>query len=267
MNEQADALFEESGDRLAPTELAAGPWDPANCHGGPPSALLARAVEQHNHDEGVEWQVARLTIELLRPIRVRQPLRVVSTTERAGRRISVVTASLIDGENEVAGVRALRIRRREDELPSGVVPASTMPAPVEESRPDVADFTDDRPSYVGHACEFRFASGGWNQLGECAVWIRLLQPVIAGESPSGLQRVAAAADFGNGVSADVDFTSWLYINPDLTIHLARPADGEWIGLRASSHLGGTGTGLAHSVLHDENGPLGLSLQSLLVEPR
>ncbi|MGA1552173.1 MAG: acyl-CoA thioesterase domain-containing protein, partial [Ilumatobacteraceae bacterium] len=65
MNDQAEALFEESGDRLAPTELAAGPWDPANCHGGPPSALLARAVERHD-DEGVEWQVARLTIELLR---------------------------------------------------------------------------------------------------------------------------------------------------------------------------------------------------------
>ena len=266
MTGEPSALFEGSGDRWAPTELSAGPWDPAHCHGGPPSALLARAVEHHDA-EGVQWQVARLTIELLRPIRVGHPLRVTSTTERSGRRISVVTASLIDGESEVAGVRALRIRRREDDLPDGVVPPGSMPASIEESRPDVADFTDDRPSYVGHACEFRFASGGWNLLGACALWIHLRHPVVAGEHPSGLQRVAAAADFGNGVSADVDFNSWLYINPDLTIHLARPAHGEWIGLSASSHLGGTGTGLAHSLLHDDNGPLGLSLQSLLVEPR
>lgn len=266
MTDQADALFERSGDRFTPTALAAGPWDPANCHGGPPSALLARAVEHHDSD-GVEWQVARLTIELLRPIRVGRPLSIASATERAGRRISVVTASLINGEHEVACVRALRIRRRQDDLPEGVVPTGSMPAAVEQSWPDVADFTDDQPSYVGHACEFRFASGGWNQLGDCAVWIRLLCPVIGGEHPTGLQRVAAAADFGNGVSADVDFNRWLYINPDLTIHLARPARGEWIGLRASSHLGGTGTGLAHSLLHDEDGPLGLSLQSLLVEPR
>ena len=40
----ATSLFEASGfDRWTPTELARGPWDPAACHGGPVSALIARA--------------------------------------------------------------------------------------------------------------------------------------------------------------------------------------------------------------------------------
>ena len=41
-------------------------------------------------------------------------------------------------------------------------------------------------------------------------------------------RVAAAADFGNGVSAVVDWNSgWVFINPDLTITSAGipPASG------------------------------------------
>ncbi len=40
------ALFEPVGaDGWMATELARGPWDPRHCHGGPVSALLARAVE------------------------------------------------------------------------------------------------------------------------------------------------------------------------------------------------------------------------------
>lgn len=265
----ASALFEGDGSLWTPTDLASGPWDPAHCHGGPPAALLARAVEcHHDHsEEGIEWQVARMTIELLRPIHVGRTLSVESRTERPGRRVSLVEARLLDGDTEVAAVRALRVRERRDDFPDSVVPSPSITVPPELADPQVADFTSEATSYVRDACEFRFASGGWNTLGPSSVWIRLTVPLVADEAVSPLQRVAAAADFGNGVSADVDFSQWLYINPDLTIHLARPLRGEWVGLQARSHLGGTGTGLAHSALHDTDGTIGMSLQSLLVEPR
>ena len=49
-------------------------------------------------------------------------------------------------------------------------------------------------------------------------WFRLRVPIVAGEENSPLMRVAAAADFGNGVSSVVDWNSgWMFINPDLTI--------------------------------------------------
>jgi hypothetical protein len=92
-------------------------------------------------------------------------------------------------------------------------------------------------------------------------------PVLAGEAPSPLQRVMSAADFGNGISRVVEFTEAVFINPDLTVHLHRLPVGEWVCLQASSRLEGAGVGLAQSALWDEQGPLGRSLQSLLVEAR
>ena len=97
--------------------------------------------------------------------------------------------------------------------------------------------------------------------------MRLLVPVLTGEEPSGAQRAVAAADFGNGVSAALDFSRYIFINPDLTVHLARPVRGEWIGMRSESQYSTTGTGLAESALFDEAGRLGRSAQSLLVDAR
>ena len=91
--------------------------------------------------------------------------------------------------------------------------------------------------------------------------------MVPGEEPSPLQRVVAAADFGNGVSAELDFTRYVFINPDLTVYLHRPAVGEWVCLDASTRIGAPGVGLARSALWDTSGPIGHSLQSLLVEPR
>ena len=45
----------------------------------------------------------------------------------------------------------------------------------------------------------RFARGGVDA-GPAAVWLRLRRPIVDDEAPSQLMRLAAAADFGNGVS-------------------------------------------------------------------
>jgi hypothetical protein len=42
----ADAFYRAEDDRLIPSELTRGPWDPDAQHAGPPSALLARALER-----------------------------------------------------------------------------------------------------------------------------------------------------------------------------------------------------------------------------
>ena len=91
--------------------------------------------------------------------------------------------------------------------------------------------------------------------------------MLDGESPSGVQRAAAAADFGNGVSCSLPYEEFLFINPDLTIHLLRPPFGEWIGMRTASRYGDLGAGLAESELFDADGRIGRSCQSLFVSPR
>jgi hypothetical protein len=103
------------------------------------------------------------------------------------------------------------------------------------------------------------------------VWIRLLVPLVPGEEPSGAQRAAAAADFGNGVSGGLPYDRYTYINPDLTVHLMRPPVGEWIGMRSASYYGtangSSGAGFAESALFDADGRLGRSVQSLILDER
>ena len=60
---------------------------------------------------------------------------------------------------------------------------------------------------------------------------------------------------------------WLFINPELTVHLFREAAGEWICLDAQSNVAAGGTGLATSVLSDTGGPVGVGAQALLVASR
>jgi hypothetical protein len=90
---------------------------------------------------------------------------------------------------------------------------------------------------------------------------------VAGEEPSGLQRLAAAGDFGNGISATLSWEQYMFINPDLTLYIERAPVGEWIGLDSRTVLAEGGIGTAESILFDERGRVGRATQALLVAPR
>ena len=271
------ALFERSGaDGWVATELARGPWDPRHCHGGPVSALLARAVEHADTDvdrDGPDWQISRLTVELTRPVPVGVALTLTTRVERPGRKVSLVAVVLSAGDTEVARARSLRIRTIDLELPADVMqPIGDPPGAPGDGRPiEPAWGTGGGIAFPTHACDHRFTEGGWDEPGPVAVWIRITKPVVGDEVPSGVQRAAAAADYGNGVSRGIDAEQFLFINPDLTVHLLRPPVGEWIGMRTASYYGAsgrsTGAGMAESALYDERGRLGRSVQSLFVDPR
>jgi hypothetical protein len=115
--------------------------------------------------------------------------------------------------------------------------------------------------------DIRFAGGTSFGLGPALAWFRLAMPLVADEPTSPVARVAAAADFGNGVSRILDFERFLFVNTDLTVHVHRVPDGEWVLLDAVTRAEAAGAGLAWSVLHDEDGPLGLAAQTLFVEGR
>ena len=93
------------------------------------------------------------------------------------------------------------------------------------------------------------------------------QQLVAGEQPSPLQRVLVAADSGNGVSATLDWSRYLFINVDLSVHLHRLPAGEWVCLDAITVAEPEGIGLADTALYDERGPLGRALQTLLIRER
>ena len=70
-------------------------------------------------------------------------------------------------------------------------------------------------------------------------------------------------------------SSWLgpgdddtaYINPDITLQLMRQPVGEWIGIDAGYHQPAHGFPQNQAVLYDDEGELGIVLQSLVESPR
>jgi Thioesterase-like superfamily len=258
----AEPIFVRDGDAFVPTGHARGPWDPDALHGGAPAALVAEAVQA----EG--FAVARMTFDFLGPVPL-APLTVSAELVRPGRRLQLVEAQLAAAGRPVLRCRAVRMRRGEITLPPAAHAASAPPRGPETAHPDPFPRAPAQPAEGFHhtGMEIRFAGDGDFGPGPALAWFRLARPLVDADPPSPLARVAAAADFGNGVSRAVDWSHWLFVNTDLTIHLHREPAGEWVLLDARTALEPTGTGLASSALHDETGPLGLAAQSLYVESR
>ena len=257
-----DHIFDLDGDVARPTALARGPWSQHAMHGGAPASLLARVLERH--DPGPAMFVARLTVDLLRPVPL-VPLDVVVRTTRPGKKVQWVEAALWAEGLEVVRAGALRLRTAEGlGLPLPPAPSPELRTPA-QSTPFEIQLASGASVGFWAAMDVRQAAGSWTESGPGAVWFRLRVPVVAGEVPSPLQRVAAAADFGNGVSTALRRGEYLFINADLSIHLHRHPVGEWIGLDATTRAEPVGVGLARSTLHDEQGPIGTSLQCLLVD--
>ena len=121
-------------------------------------------------------------------------------------------------------------------------------------------------AFHNEGVEMRFARGD-STGGPSTVWFRLRGPVVAGEEPTPLQRVAAAADFGNGISSEIDFRTTSFVNADLTVSVRRPPVGEWVCLDARTRFGAPGIAVAESELWDEDGRIGRAVQHLVVEAR
>jgi acyl-CoA thioesterase len=166
-------------------------------------------------------------------------------------------------ERPALRVRAWRMRTASLELPPPV--GAPAPAPALPADPS----SDDGLPGSGYlrAVEWRFVTGHLTESGPAQVWTRLRVPVVAGEEPTGTQRLLTVADSGNGLSSVLSWTDWWFINTDLTVHLHRVPTGEWIYLDARSTLDPSGVGLAETELSDAGGRVGRGAQSLMVGPR
>jgi hypothetical protein len=266
VHDEGLSLFTTDGDVVVATDHARGPWDPGACHGGPVSAMLVRAVEQIG-DGGGPWQIARVTVELMRPVPVLAPLRVTAGIERPGRMVSLVTASLTSEDGtEVARARALRVRLAEVALPDAVTPEAPF-APAGVGVHSASSWSAEDTAFHKDAVELVYAHGRFDEPGPVKMWCRLVVAVVPGEEPTGAQRAMCTADFSNGVASELDAEQMLFINPDLTVHLLRPAEGEWIGSDARCHYGPVGAGMSDAALYDSRGRIGRACQSILLAPR
>lgn len=247
-----------------PTAYSRGPWEPRSLHGGPVAALMTRAAELV--DAPVPTRLARVTIELLRPVSF-APVKVDVKITRPGKKVStldLVMRAADDPEMVYALGRAQRIREAEVDFPDPVVdevPPLPGEATVIDPWPGVGEVT-----FHANAVEHRFVRGHFREQGPALDWLRMRVPVVPGEVASGWQRAAAFSDFTNGLSSIVPFDGTsIFINPDLTVHLWREPEGEWICSDALTRASDTGVGLAQTALWDQRGRIGTGLQSLYLD--
>jgi hypothetical protein len=247
-------------------ELTRGPWDPGHQHAGPPSALVAREVLRAAAPLGLA-HLARLTANMLRPIPIAE-LSIAVATDYAGRNAAHFSATVSAEGKEVMRCTALVQREVPLALPEGLQghPLPKAPRTPEESPPGRFPFHSEERVGYSQLVETRVAAGEMFR-GPCAIWFRLRHPLVEGEAPSGAERVAVAADSGNGISAILDFRKFVFVNTDLTINLLRQAKGEWVCLEARTLFGPDSSGFAESRIYDEEGLIGRGTQSLVVRPR
>jgi Thioesterase-like superfamily len=259
-----DAAFTALGGNVfRASELTRGPWNVEHQHAGPPIALACAALEKAAAMHGLQ-HMARLTANLLRPVPIGD-VEVQVAEDYVGRNAGHFSASLRAQGKEVIRFTALFQREGEVALPTNLPghPLPQAPKSPQDSSPKRFPFSRDGGIGYPDLVDTRQAIGTMFS-GPSAVWFRLSHPVIAGEAPSPYQRVAVAADSGNGISAILDFSAYVFVNSDLTINLLRRPVGEWICLDAHTHLSSHGGGLAESALYDEAGLIGRATQSLFV---
>jgi hypothetical protein len=205
-------------------------------------------------------RVGRVTVEILAPVPI-APLTLSARVVRPGRSVEMLEASLAGSDGEVMRARAWRLAEtgitadwEQEEPPPGPEDASAL------------EFfaTGERVGWHT-AMEIVFARGKFLDPGPATVWMRPRVALVEGEEFTPLQRVMVAADGGNGVSAPLDWSGFVFINTDLSVHLLRPPTGEWVCLDSVTHV--DGIGMTDTALWDERGRIGRAAQTLLVRAR
>lgn len=266
----ADAFYLPDGrtadgrERLLSTAHTGGPWSPGAQHGGPPAALLGRALE--GLEPGLDRVLGRVSMDLLGPVPVGR-VSVAAQLLRAGRSVSLREAVLYDETPGPSQGRAVAVGRgwafpRAVEGPT---------APVADAAPPPEAGHHEEPPGTWHrgyldAIEWRWLEGSISAPGRGLVWMRPRLPLVAGEALTPWQRVLCCVDSASGVSAALDTARWAFQNTELTVHVVRPPVGEWVLLDAITELAGGGVGLATSRISDQDGLVGRSSQALLVAP-
>ncbi|MGH3492800.1 MAG: thioesterase family protein [Sciscionella sp.] len=256
-----EAFYTPLGEgRFRSERHTSGPWDPQAQHFGPPSALLMRSLQQLAPPQ--QGTLARITVEILGPVGLGE-LAISAQVLRPGRSVRLLRAELRSSDRLCATANAWQIANT-DTAAIAAGQAEPPPGPA-----GLAEWTGDSNWGGGYlnAIQWRSAHGGFGLPGPAVVWARPRLPLVAGEVSSPLQRLMLVADSGNGLSAELNPREWYFINSELTVHLHRVPQGEWIALDAAMLTGSHGVGTARTVLHDRTGQVGSGAQALLLRRR
>jgi hypothetical protein len=258
----ATCFYESISDReLRATGATVGPWSATLQHGSPPAALLVRTLERaHPRPDA---RVGRVSFDFFGPVAT-GIMAIETEIVRPGARIELSRARLSVGGRLAMQANVWRVAvgpgRAPAVLPQGAVP----PIPPASS---MALFVDVPSFGYGEALDWRFVEGAFDEIGPATVWARPRIPLVEGEALSALSRLLLMVDSANGVSAELQPSRYTFVPVELTVALHRHPRTEWVGMRARTVIEADGIGLVRAELFDEEGGVGLALQTLYVAPR
>jgi hypothetical protein len=251
---------------VVPSVFTRGPWDPGLLHGGAVGALLAELAQEAMDPA---FQATRLTVDLMKPV----PLEAMTWSSevlRTGRRLQLVEVSLRRAESLVAKATLLALRPLAfdaDGLNPRLEPPGDQP---DDEASQVWSNDPEAESFIGGGQDFRFLPRVSEHAG--VGWFRLRRAVLddATGPPSPMARAAAASDVGGAVSArrgDGFPGPFSFVNADISVHLSRLPEGEWIRLASTSRWEPSGIGWVDSELSDAGGRCGAANQALVLDRR
>jgi hypothetical protein len=257
-----DALYQALGaGRFASSPSVVGPWDPRLSHGSPPATLLMHELERTLPRP--DARVARVTFDFFGPVPVGE-LAVTCEMVRAGTRVELSRARLSAQGRTAMEATAWRIAVAPGRVPEV---ADTRDVPRLPG-PQAQRLFVDVPTFgYGEALEWRFAEGGFDQIGPAAVYSRPRLPLLSGETMSPLERLLVMVDSANGISAELHPSRFAFVPVELTVGVRRYPRTEWVGMRAKTTIDPDGVGQTHAELFDEAGYIGTALQTLFVSPK
>ncbi|WP_416343972.1 thioesterase family protein [Isoptericola peretonis] len=176
---------------------------------------------------------------------------------RPGRGVELVEAEVACGGRRVVTLRAWLTAAGDTAELAGGAPA---PLPGPDATPGW-DPTTDWPGGFVESIDVRRTLAG---PGRGHVWVRTGHTLVADEKVGSLARTVGLLDLANGMSVRADPRRVAFPNVDLSAHLHRAPEGEWLGLDTTVTFGPAGAGLTSSVLHDERGAFGTLAQGLVV---
>ena len=242
-----------------PTDHTRGPWHEDHCHAGPPTALLARAIEQLNPQQ----KLVRITVNLLRPIPF-SGFRIDAEITRQGRIVTTCAATLTDADQKTcATATALQMTPQPTQaLPSHSVSYGRHADAFEGEFP-IRKTLHDKPAFNGDGVVVKYPESQTPEPGPTIAWMKTV-PLFKDEPASPFQQICPLADCGNAFSRNAKPWDFNFMNPDLTILLHRDPVGEWLGTSSSGYWEDNGIGMADAQLFDETGSVGRALQTLLI---
>lgn len=254
------AFFERLDDsRFRATNAVSGAWNVEEQHVAPALGLLTHAVEHAfaaRFSEG--FRLSRLSFDILGVIPI-EVVEVDARVVRPGRTVELVEASLSHAGRPAVILRAWLVAHHDTTELAGTA------FPPMPRRAELAEWTgfDEWPGEFVRSVD---VAGRRLEQGRAQAWLRPRVPLLEHEAISPTVRLLSILDISNGITPRFSPRTTLFPNVDLTAHLFAEPRGEWLGFDTTVAYGTGGLGLTHTVLHDEHGPIGTSVQSLTVRP-